>query len=439
MRHATVGLLSLLLTAILSVTTAVAPLSPATARGDDGVITGTVTRAGSTDGMVEVKAYLQVSSSRWKEVGYTTLMRSGSYELTGLPVGTYRLKFHDRSGVHALEYHADATTLETARDVVVASGATVRVDGHLDLGGHITGTITDATGKPLHNVYVTPYQREGCGLTWAEGMFEATDEQGRYDLGGLQPGTYRVGYVDYSGASNLREFHHDAASLETATSIVVGTGATVSGVDAQLAAGTRVSGRILRTNGTPQPGGAISAYTRKPGSSTWTYVTNGVVHPTTGTYKIGLLPGTYRFLFSSMPESDGTTYNDEYYSDAATLGAAETIAVGTEPIILDDVVLTAGPNLGEAWLQGLYNTTEITGAHAPRVGTTLRVRTPLTKQGRKVTTKFRWYAGKKAIKKATKRKLKVTRKLRGKRLSVRVTSATRSAKLSQRFQTCRVQ
>jgi len=61
-----------------------------------------------------------------------------------------------------------------------------------------------------------------------------------------------------------------------------------------------------------------------------------------------------------------------------------------------------------------------------RVGKTLKVVKPRFAPKKGVTLSYQWYAGKKKIKKATKAKLKLTKKLRGKKISVRVTATKKN-------------
>ena len=57
----------------------------------------------------------------------------------------------------------------------------------------------------------------------------------------------------------------------------------------------------------------------------------------------------------------------------------------------------------------------------PKVGKTIRIVGLPSQLRTAVTYKFQWYAGKKAIKKARKSSLKVTKAMRGKAISVKVT------------------
>ena len=64
-------------------------------------------------------------------------------------------------------------------------------------------------------------------------------------------------------------------------------------------------------------------------------------------------------------------------------------------------------------------------AGALKVGSTLKLKNYQALVSRStVSYTFQWYAGSKKIKKATKTKLKVTRSLKGKKISVKVTATS---------------
>ena len=69
-----------------------------------------------------------------------------------------------------------------------------------------------------------------------------------------------------------------------------------------------------------------------------------------------------------------------------------------------------------------------------KVGSTLKLKNYQAILGRAATTySFQWYAGTKAIKKATKPKLKLTASVRGKKISVKVTARSGSLSKSKKL------
>ena len=71
---------------------------------------------------------------------------------------------------------------------------------------------------------------------------------------------------------------------------------------------------------------------------------------------------------------------------------------------------------------------------ALKVGSTLKLKNYQAIVGRTATTySFKWYAGTKAIKKATKPKLKLTAALKGKKISVKVTAKSGALTTSKKL------
>ena len=70
---------------------------------------------------------------------------SGEFSISGLPAGTYRLKFSDSNGAYLTEYFDGAASLDTATDIVVGAAATVTgKDAVLGAAAFVEGTVTDA-------------------------------------------------------------------------------------------------------------------------------------------------------------------------------------------------------------------------------------------------------------------------------------------------------
>ena len=97
----------------------------------------------------------------------------------------------------------------------------------------------------LENIRVTIYKKIGSGdeVEWDYVTSETTDASGNFSLSGLPAGTYRLKFNDPNGAY-LTEYYDNAASLETATDIVVTAAATVTGKNAILGASAYVEGQV---------------------------------------------------------------------------------------------------------------------------------------------------------------------------------------------------
>ena len=193
---------------MLCASTLTAPAAQAASTGGiAGVITGS---GGAALAGIDVTAYKSTGSDTWAWTAEVSSAADGSYLLGGLAAGTYRLEFYDPSGVYPSEYYDNVSMADwdSADSVVVTAGATTSgVDTTLTPGGHITGTVTDShhVGIADFEVMVLDPDSSYTGVAW-------TDSAGKYDLGGLATGTYRVEFND-STNSALTQYFNDEPTI----------------------------------------------------------------------------------------------------------------------------------------------------------------------------------------------------------------------------------
>ena len=168
-----------------------------------------------------------------------------------------------------------------------------------------------------------------------------TQPDGTYTIKGLPSGTYRVEFFDLTG-EHAYEFYDDAATLKSAKSIAVGTGATVSAIDATLGAAGKISGTVT-VGGVPVSQAWVTVY-RQTAGGTWEPV-NGAETDADGTYTAGgLRTGTYRVELMYGAD-DG--FGSEFYDNATTLRRATGVSViagSTTEGIDADLVISPWPN-----------------------------------------------------------------------------------------------
>ena len=107
--------------------------------------------------------------------------RDGSYELTGLKPGSYKIEVTTTRGLAPKDgFRVD-----------VAAGATVEKDLVLEDGGTLSGTVVDANGVAVGGINIsTRLVSGGGGRSW--GGNHSTDDAGAFTIEGLRPGDYRV-------------------------------------------------------------------------------------------------------------------------------------------------------------------------------------------------------------------------------------------------------
>lgn len=219
-----------------------------------GGISGTVTdAAGQPLPSYQVMLYTRYDGQWSSGVywGYTDA--TGAYTLTGLNPDIYRVSFMDPSGqVNAPEFYSDSLTIEGATDVVVQAGKiTPDINARLEPFSHITGTVTDSQGQPLENIFVSVYGMapDADSLPFHQPLFSIyTKADGTYNLAGLIPGEYYVGFADTYNNALHPEYYNDAGYLMTADRIRVGRVMTVTNINAQLSSFEDVNYPPFATN-----------------------------------------------------------------------------------------------------------------------------------------------------------------------------------------------
>ncbi|WP_210503074.1 carboxypeptidase regulatory-like domain-containing protein [Nocardioides xinjiangensis] len=309
----------------------------------------------------------------------------------------------------------------------------------------IKGLVATADGVGLAGIVVTTLADPTGTGQWVPVDDAVTGIDGKYNVGKLDDGWYRVRFDDPTGAY-ATEFHHDATRIESATPVDLTNGGMPTLATAYLDGAAHLLGTVSGSDGNPVAGAEVTAYVVQ--GAAWTSFRTVVAGPD-GAYDVGGLPaGDYTLGFRDP--ASGVT---EYWNDRHTISEADPVTVpsvdrydvelatpGTpqeptpEP---DPTPTTPDPAPAPTVAATPITTTTATPAttspapaalsvvRKPRirglvkVGQRLRV-TKGTWNAPSLTRKVQWLANGKVITKATKTRLRLTRKLLGKRISVRV-------------------
>ena len=256
--------------------------------------------------------------------GYTDM--DGLYRISGLPPGTYRVGFESFNNQNLVrEYYGGSLSLENAVDVPVTAGETVSgIDAHMAAGARLAGQITRPDGYPaIDEVEIRVYRRKGSEWdTYTSWFISGTD--GAFDVTGLPPGTYRVrfGGALLGGDPLLREYYDNTNDLESASDLVLPAGGAIENIQAELAVGSRIKGRVTNPSGVSGLSGAfVSAFRFVDG--TYDYK-NDSYTDVNGNYEIiGLEPGSYRVYAAALDES----LADVWYSNTVLRSQSTPINV----------------------------------------------------------------------------------------------------------------
>ena len=163
---------------------------------------------------------------------------SGNFRLADLQPGQFSLTYADPQG----RYFTDD------RRVSVDAAATVRADVILDPAAVITGMVTGPDGQTVAHASVRLF-RSATGF-----ITVSTDAAGRYRIGQLQPGSYRVRVLSGQFAA---VWYGGGAYYSEAESVEVTAGVT-DGVDIALLERAVIHGTVVNEVGAPV--GSVPVY-----------------------------------------------------------------------------------------------------------------------------------------------------------------------------------
>lgn len=183
--------------------------------------------------------------------GYGYSDADGLFAIRGLPSGTYyAIKRHADADSYATEMY-DNVYCDEDCDVtggtpitVVQGSETPNINFPLDVGGRITGTVTDEAGHALTRVGLIAYDQAGHYAGYSE-----TDHWGYYALDGLANGPHFLTTWAYDGAPRyINELYDNIPCLTCSptagTALPVNIGSTLSSVDLALTRGGTFSGMV---------------------------------------------------------------------------------------------------------------------------------------------------------------------------------------------------
>jgi 5-hydroxyisourate hydrolase-like protein (transthyretin family) len=284
------------------------------ALGKLGVINGTVTfdESGLPVEGASVSAHSSDGATNW--YWHDTTDGTGHYEFS-VPAGIYKLRF--AGGPISEEWYQDEVSQSTAYSVTVVTGQTKIINASVAPAGQIAGTVTDeATGLPITAV-ITVYD-----LSDKVVGYTGTDNDGLYQVGGLDTGSYKVRFRknDY-----CEEYYDNQPNRAQANLVSVTAGATTSNINAALTPlPSAITGTVTKDGGDPLEWDEdvyVSLYDAAWGDWVDDYFFMGDGITTEYTFRVS--PGTYHVLFDSINPGFGI----EWYSDKTSQANADLVTV----------------------------------------------------------------------------------------------------------------
>jgi fibronectin type 3 domain-containing protein len=203
----------------------VVDLAPAAA-----TISGVIVVEGTSDPAPDVCVTVTEVGNYWNQIQKCT--PDGSYSI-GLRPGSYEVYV---SGSQSESRYLSDWLYTWSSPLVVTAG-TSTPSFAIELGGRVSGRITDATtGAPLQGVVV--YVQTPMGY-----FYGYTDNEGVYTTNAAPAGSHIIRFENNAGRY-IAEYYDDEFLRSAANSVAVSAGADTTNVDAVLTVGTLVRGTV---------------------------------------------------------------------------------------------------------------------------------------------------------------------------------------------------
>ena len=325
-------------------------------------LAGTLTKSGGAP-----TAHTQVTlyqADQFRSSVFTD--RQGRYRIPDLVPGSYKLRFGQEGLV--TEFHADSPSLAGATPVTATNATTTTVDAELvetstDLpeGTDVYGFVTGPGGVPEPGVRVcamdvpaNPYPdfcRRGA----------VTDVHGRYVFTtldnastGVTASHYKLRFASLHGPPGevgmVTVFSGGTSSYDDADPVPLPASSEPVRFDVEMNAAAVVSGILTTSEGDPPSRGAVHVY-----DASGTRIREVEIDEDGG-YAVGLLPGSYRVLFTGYEAADEDhgyhPYVPVWWNHRDSLASATVLSVeegeyleGVDAALDDHMVASSPPTV----------------------------------------------------------------------------------------------
>ncbi|MGN7252712.1 beta strand repeat-containing protein [Arthrobacter sp. SAFR-014] len=241
----------------------------------------------------------------------------GSFSLVGLQASNYKIRYYGPNAGALEQWHENATSMDSATAVALAPGQDVTgINASIAKGASISGTVKAPDGVSLTSTYV-----RAVSEAEPNGPSANVRTDGTYKLRGLPAGTYKLQFYGYDSGA-LEEWYQDARTSAEATPVTVTAGQDLTGIDATLAKGASISGKVTLPEGVP----AYSVYVSLYQGGELTPLSTVSLNQYDGSYSFrGLAAGSYKLQFQSYGYAG--LLQQQWYSDASSIDTATEVAV----------------------------------------------------------------------------------------------------------------
>lgn len=316
-----------------------------------GNISGEVTNASGGEPLSDIRVCAYTSPGQ-VQVECTSTGPSGTYTLFGLEAGEYKVEFFSYEGAFATQWYNGKSSFATADPVSVTEGnTTAGIDAVMhEIGGRISGTVTDATSHGgLNNIEVCAEPASYSEEYYYYSECQRTNASGEYTIARLHPGSYKVRFFspykynetteeeELEGPNYVAQYYNGKMHRSEAAAVTVTEGATTSGINAAMQAGATISGTVTdATTNAALQGVEVCAW----GSNVYYCATTKssgqytIQTVAAGSYKVEFNPNTFYIKYNKAePEKEHwqrseyplANYLRQYWNDKFSFEAAEAI------------------------------------------------------------------------------------------------------------------
>ena len=292
-------------------------------------IKGTVKNAAGATVPGVMVSVLTVANGSTNTVSSGVTAANGVYSFGGLPSGSYTVFYEaPDSTVYAKEYWDNKRSEKTATRISLAAGATSTLNPVLDRSASISGRVTLAAGGASSDpdyISVIVSSADGAGWT-SQGYVGGGDLS--YSVGELPPGSYTVQFVpqDSASAVAIGEYWDNRSTAATATKFVLSAGQVKTGVNAELARSSTITGLVKDAAGQPVADSYVQA--KSADGKIDLLAKTGA----DGSYQVGgLSAGSYSVTFDRASGGSKSVYAQQYWNNS--YGTPTPLAVGAAAVV----------------------------------------------------------------------------------------------------------
>ncbi|WP_198011516.1 carboxypeptidase regulatory-like domain-containing protein [Arthrobacter sp. FB24] len=280
-------------------------------------ISGKVTAPAGID-MTNMRVAYYAADSQSNETGSTQVAADGTYRLSGLAAGSYKLKFDGYQSGALTQWYSNASSFSDASAVGITAGQDLTgINATLVKGATISGKVTAPAGINLRSVYVNVMPTEPqSGMSTS---FVQLAADGTYRAAGLPAGAYKMEFSGFNSGA-LPQWYNNADSLAAANALTVTAGQDLTGIDATLVKGASISGKVTVPAGVDPARTYVNLYS----ADSQSLQSSGAQVFADGSYKVaGLKAGSYKLQFSA----GNTGALPQWYNNAETFATATAVDV----------------------------------------------------------------------------------------------------------------